>query len=66
MENTSSKPFTHQIRGYGKSLYHYYAFIDSIKRGEKSIVFGDGYVVLSEKLYEKLKSEKINFPKGEK
>ena len=46
------------IREHGKSLYSYMEFIASVKRGERSIVFGDGYVVLSEKLYQELKKKK--------
>ena len=40
--------------GSGKQFRLYLAFIDSVKRGEKSIVMGPGYVVLSDSAYRQL------------
>lgn len=38
----------------GKNYESYLHFIESVKRGEKSIVFGPDYVVLSKAGYENL------------
>lgn len=38
----------------GKNYSGYLAFIDSIKKGDRSIIFGLDYVVLSKKAYETL------------
>lgn len=47
----------------GKSFITYLQFIGSIKRGEKSIIFAQDYVVLSKKAYNALIN--LNYPELE-
>ncbi len=44
----------------GKNYLNYCSFIESVKRGERSIVFGMNYVVLSREAYDKMIN--TNFP----
>ena len=46
------------MRSFGKQYAQYIEFITAVKRGEKAIVFGNGYVVISENLYQKINETK--------
>lgn len=59
---TENKQFELESRGNGKQFRVYLAFIDSVKRGEKSIVMGPGYVVLSDSAYRQLIENKGQEP----
>ena len=42
------------MREYGKSTQMVLAFLETIKQGKDSIMFGSGYVIISQKRYDRL------------
>jgi len=48
-------------RNYGKAVFVLQGFIESVKRGDKSIIFGNKYVVVSRNVWDKLNKNGAEF-----